>query len=616
MRYKIVLSVAALAAALILTAALSAAENPPAPPTSRDPSPKEPAVPAPPADKDASAIAKAVENLGSASEKERWKAHDDLVKFGEAAVKPISEIFGIGVAAKEEAKAESPDARLAKLVEMLGSDSYREREAATEELTKIGKPAADALQEALKSGDPEVRQRASKILSTIRNPGEDEAVKKSRENLKKYMAVLTLEDIGSKNAKAALMKAVEEDERLVAASALGALAWTGCGPVFTPEELEASKRTVLDKLAAEPTPSPEAAENAVEFKPGWKDGEIVRGGVTLSAKAKSKLTKAERGDQPEAQRGFQGGVIIQTDSSGGAGSGAEQNFKFELAFTDTIKKTSAGEPVEFERSYTEHKEETAGRTAAQWQGFGVGGSSGSNLKDALMVFRKNNNSSFHEIEVKKGDASLEMRMKLALQASALCDLLPPGRCAKKGDKWKLSEISALFVLDMFDSIEQPILDARKLDAECMHAGKAKFRGKECARVLMRWNLDFEGTPGDDISVKNNVVVMRAMVSGIGSAQPRGKMRMWGEYYYDLESGRIVSIELFGAGYHRMISASAWGQNEQYAQEIISFIRISRSIGDEKSEPEKKEPSNAGGNTAPKQDKSGGNTAPGGRKGYR
>jgi hypothetical protein len=59
------------------------------------------------------------------------------------------------------------DARVEKLIKQLGSDEYKEREAATGELTKIGEKALPALKEALKSKDLEVRLRAETVIKAL-----------------------------------------------------------------------------------------------------------------------------------------------------------------------------------------------------------------------------------------------------------------------------------------------------------------------------------------------------------------------------------------------------------------------------------------------------------------
>jgi hypothetical protein len=58
----------------------------------------------------------------------------------------------------------SPAPRPSQLVAQLGSEDYREREAAVRALTQAGPHAIPALREAAKSDDPEVRQRAAAVL--------------------------------------------------------------------------------------------------------------------------------------------------------------------------------------------------------------------------------------------------------------------------------------------------------------------------------------------------------------------------------------------------------------------------------------------------------------------
>jgi hypothetical protein len=54
------------------------------------------------------------------------------------------------------------DKKIERLVKQLGSDKFKEREAATKRLVAIGEPALGALRKALTSDDREVRNRARK----------------------------------------------------------------------------------------------------------------------------------------------------------------------------------------------------------------------------------------------------------------------------------------------------------------------------------------------------------------------------------------------------------------------------------------------------------------------
>jgi hypothetical protein len=66
------------------------------------------------------------------------------------------------------------DAEIAQLVEQLGSTKFKEREAATRQLQKVGQAALPFLREAMKSKDREVRVRAEQLVKAV-----EERVRKS-----------------------------------------------------------------------------------------------------------------------------------------------------------------------------------------------------------------------------------------------------------------------------------------------------------------------------------------------------------------------------------------------------------------------------------------------------
>jgi hypothetical protein len=74
--------------------------------------------------------------------------------------------FAPGVCVHAQDPAQVP--RVARLVEQLGSDQYKERDRASSELAKLGTTARRQLEAAAKSPDPEVRLRAADLLAQIR----------------------------------------------------------------------------------------------------------------------------------------------------------------------------------------------------------------------------------------------------------------------------------------------------------------------------------------------------------------------------------------------------------------------------------------------------------------
>jgi hypothetical protein len=68
----------------------------------------------------------------------------------------------------KDKRVKEPDVTaIANLVKQLGSDDFREREAATKALAAIGFPALEALRKAAKDDDAEVAQRASRLVEAI-----------------------------------------------------------------------------------------------------------------------------------------------------------------------------------------------------------------------------------------------------------------------------------------------------------------------------------------------------------------------------------------------------------------------------------------------------------------
>jgi hypothetical protein len=99
-------------------------------------------------------------------------------------------------AAAGEPSASTPS----QLVQQLGSDDYREREAAVAALTRAGPGATAALREAAKSDDPEVRQRAAAILLKLQR------AETSRERLAAKTVRLDYKDVPLGTAFADLRK--------------------------------------------------------------------------------------------------------------------------------------------------------------------------------------------------------------------------------------------------------------------------------------------------------------------------------------------------------------------------------------------------------------------------
>jgi len=78
--------------------------------------------------------------------------------------------FAVGVSLGDSQDQKKGD-RVDVLIKQLGDDDFAKREAAGKALAEIGEPALSALQEAAASGEPEVRQRAERLVQGILDRG-------------------------------------------------------------------------------------------------------------------------------------------------------------------------------------------------------------------------------------------------------------------------------------------------------------------------------------------------------------------------------------------------------------------------------------------------------------
>jgi HEAT repeat protein len=79
----------------------------------------------------------------------------------------FSVLIVLPIYAQEQPKEEKVEEKIARLVNELGSDEWRVREAAERELIDLGKVVVTAVSEAVKSPDFEVRLRATKVLRNL-----------------------------------------------------------------------------------------------------------------------------------------------------------------------------------------------------------------------------------------------------------------------------------------------------------------------------------------------------------------------------------------------------------------------------------------------------------------
>jgi hypothetical protein len=95
-------------------------------------------------------------------------------------------LIALPLYAQEQPKEEKLQEKIARLITELGSDDWRVRESAQRELIDLGKVAGEALSEAAKSSDFEVRLRATKILKSLYWLSAEE-LKKAEELVRQFL---------------------------------------------------------------------------------------------------------------------------------------------------------------------------------------------------------------------------------------------------------------------------------------------------------------------------------------------------------------------------------------------------------------------------------------------
>lgn len=154
-----------------------------------------------------------IRDLGDDAHDVRLAARTKLVALGPAGLDALVAFLDL--------HATGIKAHVTKLIAQLDAPSWAERERAMDELGRIGIPAAESLVEAMKSGPPEVRWRAKRLVEHIRerNPAEDER------QARRYALVIELvAEYGDARTVTALERELDSDlptRRELAAFALG-----------------------------------------------------------------------------------------------------------------------------------------------------------------------------------------------------------------------------------------------------------------------------------------------------------------------------------------------------------------------------------------------------------
>ncbi len=552
----------------------------------------------------------AVGDLGADKARLRVKAYDLLVSEGARAIEPLKELFRKpGKKAEKKIIPVEPEV-LDPLVRDLGSDNFRKREAASRKIIALGLPAKEAVEKLLDADDPEVRRRAADIISGIdEQEKEREAEEQKAQStlfLRKYMAMLVLSHLRDKAALDVLVGALGEKEELLYITALTALhRATGTSLGFTLDDLSANRGHVQEKWAEAvdkelkcegKVPEGPLGGEAIVFKEVWAEDEssVVTRRCYYMTHSRPTALAVEQARQNAKKKAVaqpnRPGLGLRAGSTSSRYTADIKYYAvFESVYRDTALKIAEGLPSEFEREIKSYD-------IKNWQQQFVNGKpgekralnrgkTGGTFKGTVLGFSRDGRS--WNVLAKSGEVALHDLDVLSRRVGCERLMLPPGK-VKPGDRWTVSRLAAYRFIKSFFSLSASDVVFDNASAELVYTGSALCRGKKCARILMNWEID---VPASAYGARG-----RGAYSYTGGVSFQGKMFLTGELYFDTDAGKIVLIDLFGAGYY---SPEATDNSRAYrmGREVIEvkrfyFSRINTEeeteSGEEKEENNKQE----------------------------
>jgi hypothetical protein len=539
-------------------------------------------------------IKTAVTNLGMEDAAVRDKAYAILIKAGKKAVPMLASVFIAENVSQVPGKTnpqsvpQAEEKVISTLVSKLGSVDFKEREKATADLEFIGKPARPALEKALSSDDPEIRKRAARILSEMDAKSADKGAAEEKaagvELMRKYLAIQALIDIADPAAAPILLKALEENESCVSVTALvGLQRLTGKGLGYTPADLASIKNIVIEKWTAELNNSSAIEPRKSVFGPETcRPGAVYNISKGFSTSLLTRYNAAAYSSTAEFKVGGgkqAGGAVVKSRRV----NETTQSLSVFLEYRDTITGAGTEDPSEFKREITDvsvlgMQSNVSGATKTPLHAadgsplFGF-------LRDAVIAFKRK--GGFFDALCVKGEISPSALAKIADQAGVESLVLPRGEM-KTGDRQSLSMLELYRFLKSFDGCEDEFFTFESGNASLTYAGSVKFRGRGCEKIL----IDVDAV----MTISPNVWFGRGRTyarTGVASEAAR-PLRMAGEIYFDPKIGRIVRIEIFGAGYglpnNGMSNTAAGAAN----QESISVTRLSYVLDEKEPDNDKEQ----------------------------
>jgi hypothetical protein len=486
-------------------------------------------------------LEKYMKQLSSDSSLTRELALKELVKMGEKAVPELNKLLGVGPAEEAPDLPGELKARIEKLIKELDADEWAVREAATKELEKIGEDAENYLRRVARFGTPEVKTRAEKLLAKLekerRGGKSEEEVERANFQLK-LCAARALGEIASSSCAKGLLAALADSDKMINTTALMCLRKkSGWSFGFGPKNLENNRRTVVEKWTSYlDKPVKPSGEEAIELKAGRKAGDVFRTvalwsieSTTTRITRSTVITRVGKDKQPKREERVNTYTYITKLAQ-------------QQDFTDSLKKSEPG-VLSFTRKYDTHQVESSYSTRRPGAGLIPANRNQSSTALAGTELEFLSRPGFSDVKVLKGNISLAQRQQLSASIVGLEALLP-GKPVRPGDSWDMPELAAFKLLRSLEPKSAGALDISSLKIKCTLLEVVDKDGSKTARISILAKFGPKQDASQVIRAAGNIVRISSSF-GYGNTLSLADSTLTGDLTFDLDSGAVTSLKLFG-----------------------------------------------------------------------
>ncbi len=521
-------------------------------------------------EKEPTGLEKLLKELHSDSSATRELALRGLVQMGEKAVPELNKILGVGLFKDAPKMSDELKARIEKLIKDLDAEEWKVREAATEELEKIGEPAETHLRRVAKFGTPEVQARAERLLVKIaekkRGGKTEEEIRQLNFNAKLLAARALGEMNTSKSRNTGLLAALADKDRMISTAALMFLRKdTGWSFGFGPEDLDTAAETVVKKWTEylEKPTKPED-EEAVSLAAKLATGDTLKTHATWNLESVY-TTRSMRTT-------FEGRGTERKQVTKMSTYTVYSRLAQEQQLVDSIQE-AAGELLKFEREFSVHKSGQQSYSQREGNIFGQPGQMRMDSTDlAGCKLEYTGQPGTCDVKALQGNMTLTRRQWLS-QNYARLELLLPGNPVKPGDSWEVPELPAYKLLHSLSPQWANVLQVASVKLSCKLLEVAEKDGKKIARIAVTAQLGAKEDAGTAIRAGAMNVAVRISSFGTGNLRTLANSWLIGDCTFDFDSGTVTSFKLFGSLFQPESENAGMAARQNYEQTSHGYFNL-------------------------------------------